>query len=67
MQGPGDDEGVHVLGSNELEQLIGGEALGDNDEVVPGFERRSQALFKLLVAQAERYSDAERTKDRQRV
>jgi len=42
-----------------LEQLIGRQALRDNDEILTGFERWSQALFVLLVAQAERYSDAE--------
>ena len=58
MQAPGDDDRVHLAGFDHLHQLIGRQALGDHHDVVRGIEGGPQTLFKLLVTQAKRKTQA---------
>ena len=58
VQAPGDQDRVHWLRLDDLEQLVRRQTLSDDDQVLGGLECRSQALLELLVTQTERQSQA---------
>jgi hypothetical protein len=60
MQTPRDDGRVHVTRLDGLQQLVGGQTLRHDGEVLRVIERGAQALLELLVTQAKCESQARR-------
>jgi hypothetical protein len=60
MQTPRDNGRVHLTRLDRLQQLVGGQTLRHDDQILRVIERGAQALLKLLVTQAKCDSQARR-------